>query len=134
MCVAVLDSEVVEAPGASVSSSLKPTLVDLEGGCYTSSTLPVFLANRVVGRRSVGRGAPKSGGSGSNSSGDGGNKKPLPKVDATGEPAQVQVHYDAHLLSLYLRDGENLRYILAGAVLTTLHGHILFKNWHLCGV
>ena len=42
--------------------------------------------------------------------------------------------YDAHLPSLSLQDGGNLRYILVGAVLPTLHDHVLFKNWNLCGV
>ena len=42
--------------------------------------------------------------------------------------------YGAHLPSLYLRDGDNLWSILAGAVLPTLNGHVLCNNWHLCGV
>ena len=46
----------------------------------------------------------------------------------------MRVHYEAHLTSLSLWDGENLRSILAGAVLPTLHSHVLCKNWNLCGV
>ena len=42
--------------------------------------------------------------------------------------------YEAHLPSLYLRDGENSLSILAGDVLPTLHSHVLCKNWHLCRV
>ena len=44
------------------------------------------------------------------------------------------VRYDADLPSLSLWDGENLRSILAGVVLPALHGHVLYKNWHLCRV
>ena len=33
-----------------------------------------------------------------------------------------------------LWDGEQTRSILTGAVLPTLHGHVLCKNWHMCGV
>ena len=68
--------------------------------------------------------------------GDGGirNKKRSPKVSATGRTAQVKARYDAHLPYLSLRDGENSRSILEGAVLPTLHSHIICKNWHLYGV
>ena len=45
----------------------------------------------------------------------------------------MRVRYAAHLPTLSLRDGENLRSILAGTVLPTLHGAVLCKNWHLCG-
>ena len=44
------------------------------------------------------------------------------------------MQYDAHLTALSLREGEKLWNILAWTVLPTLHGHINFKNWHLCGV
>ena len=44
------------------------------------------------------------------------------------------MRYDAHLTSLPLRDGEKLRSILVREVLPTLHGHVLCKNWHFCGV
>ena len=46
----------------------------------------------------------------------------------------MMVRYDAHLPSLSLRDGEQTRSILTGAVLPTLRGHVLCKNWHMCGV
>ena len=46
----------------------------------------------------------------------------------------MRVRYDAHLPSLSLRDGEQTRSILTGEVLPTLRGHVLCKNWHLCGV
>ena len=52
----------------------------------------------------------------------------------TGGSALVKVRYDTHLPSLSLWDRENLRSILAGAILPTLHGHVFCKNWHLCGV
>ena len=42
--------------------------------------------------------------------------------------------YYAHLPSLSLWDSGNLRYILEGGVLPTLHGNVIWKNWHLCGV
>ena len=42
--------------------------------------------------------------------------------------------YDMHLPFLSLQDGENLRSILAGRVLPTLHSHGLFKSYHFCGV
>ena len=124
--MAALDSEVAEAPGASAPSPLKPILVELEGGRYIVPILAVSLADLVAGRRSTGGGAPKRGGGG------GGNKKSLPKVDTTERPARVQARYDAHLPSLSLQYGENLWPILAGAVLPTLHCHILCKNWEEC--
>ena len=46
----------------------------------------------------------------------------------------MRVRYNAHLPSLFLRDGEQTRSILTGAVLLTLRGHVLCKNWHMCGV
>ena len=90
-CMAASVSEVVEAPGARVPLSIEPILVDLEGGLYIGPILPVSLANRVSGRRSSGGGDSKSGGGSSNGNGSGGNKKPLPKVAATGGTARVKV-------------------------------------------
>ena len=46
----------------------------------------------------------------------------------------VRVCYDVHLTALYLWGGKNLRTILAGKVLPKVQGHILFNNWHLCGL
>ena len=46
----------------------------------------------------------------------------------------MRVRYDVHLPSLFLRNGENSRSILTGAVLPTLHSHVLCKNWHMCMV
>ena len=46
---------------------------------------------------------------------------------------RVWVRYNAHLPALYLQEGENLRSILAGRVLLTLHGAVLCNNCHLCG-
>ena len=46
----------------------------------------------------------------------------------------MRSRYVVHLPSLPLRDGDNLRSILVGAVLPTLHGHILCKTWYLCGM
>ena len=53
--------------------------------------------------------------------------------EPTGGIAKVQVQYDAHLPDLSLWYGEKLRTLLAGTVLPTLHGQILYKNWHFCG-
>ena len=55
-------------------------------------------------------------------------------VAASGGSTRVRVRYDAHLPSLSLWDGEKTRSILSGAVLPTLNGHVLCKNWHMCGV
>ena len=44
------------------------------------------------------------------------------------------VKYNAHLPTLSPQKEENSRTILAGTVLYTLHGHIICKNSHLCGV
>ena len=41
---------------------------------------------------------------------------------------------NVHLPDIYLWDGENLRALLAGTVLPTLHSHVFCKKWHLCGV
>ena len=46
----------------------------------------------------------------------------------------MQVQYDTHLPALSLQDRENLRTLLVGVVLPTLHSHVLCKNWHLCAV
>ena len=124
----------LEAPGSSAPFSLEPILVEMDGGRYIDPILPVSLFDLVSGRRSAGGGAPKIGGGRSDDSGGSGcgNNKYLPKVDATGGPARVRVRYDAHLPSLLLWDGENSRSILEGVVLSTLHGHVLCKNWRLC--
>ena len=82
----------------------------------------------------MGEGSPKNGGGGSNGGGSGRNKKTFSKVDATEGPARVRARYDAHLPSLFLRYGENSRTIMSGAILPTLHSHVLCKNWHLCQV
>ena len=55
-------------------------------------------------------------------------------VAASGGLERVRVRYDAHLPSLSLWDGEQTRSILTGAVLPTLRGHVICKNWHMCGV
>ena len=52
----------------------------------------------------------------------------------SGSTARVQVRYDAHMLALSLWDRENFQTILAGTVLPTVQGHIICKNWHLCGL
>ena len=46
----------------------------------------------------------------------------------------MQARFEAHLTCLSLRDEENWRSILAGAVLPTLHSHVPCKNWNLCEV
>ena len=51
-----------------------------------------------------------------------------------GGATQVQARYEFHLPSLSLQDGEKTRSILMGAVLPTLRGHFLCKNWHMCEV
>ena len=48
-CVAALASEVEEAPGASTPFSLKPLLVEMEGGHYTVPIIPAALVNLVAG-------------------------------------------------------------------------------------
>ena len=116
-CVAASAYEVVEALGASAPFSLEPIMVDLEEGCYICPILPASMTDLI---RTAGRSAPKSSGGGGNSdggsddSGSSGNKKPLTNVAATGGSSRVKVRYDAHLLSLFLQDGENLRSIMAG--------------------
>ena len=44
------------------------------------------------------------------------------------------MRYEVHLTSLSLWDGENSQSTLAGAVLLTLHIHVLCKNLHFCMV
>ena len=106
-------------------------MVELEGGRYTGPILHASLADLVAGRRPAGGSAPKGGGDGG---GGVQSKKTLPMMADTGGSARVMVRYDAHLPSLSLRDRENSRSILTGAVLPTLRGHVLCKNWHMCGV
>ena len=119
-----LASKVVEAPGAIFLFSLEPILVELERGHYIGPILPIYLADLVAGRRSVGENAPRS--DSDSIDGDGGrNKKPTPKVGATRGSARVWARYEAHLHSLYLKEVENLWSVLAGAVLPNLHSHVL---------
>ena len=77
-CMAASSSKVAEVPGASDPFSLELILVDLEGGRYIDPILPILLADLVVGRRSAGGNASRSGSGG-------GIKKVTPKVDATGD-------------------------------------------------
>ena len=44
------------------------------------------------------------------------------------------MRYDAHLSALSFRYKENSRNPMTGVVLPTLHGRVLCKNWHLCGL
>ena len=44
---------------------------------------------------------------------------------------RVMVRYGVHLPSLSFLDRENSRYIMMGAVLPTLHSHVVCKNWHM---
>ena len=44
----------------------------------------------------------------------------------------MQVRYKVHLPALSFQDGEKSRTILAGMVLTTVLGHVICKNFHLC--
>ena len=113
---------------AIVPFSLEPILVYLERGHYIGPILPASLVDLIIGRRTAGGSAPRGG------VGGGGSNKPFPMVAATGGSTQVRARYDAHLPSLSLREGEQTRLILTGAVLPTLHGHVLCKNWHMCGV
>ena len=140
--MAALTSEVEEA---SVPFSLEPILVKLEGGRYIVPILLAALADLVAGRQPAGGSAPKGGGGGSGGSNGGGGgsggsggghkiKNSQPMVAASGGSTRVRVRYDAHLPSLSLRDGDQTWSILTGAVLPTLHGHVLCKNWHMCGV
>ena len=46
----------------------------------------------------------------------------------------MRMRYDVHLPSQSLRDRENSRFILTGAVLPALRAHVICKNWHMCGV
>ena len=51
-----------------------------------------------------------------------------------GARMRVRVRYDDHLPDLYLWDKETSRNLLMGEVLPNIHGYIIFKNWHLCGL
>ena len=59
--VAALASEVEEAMGASVHFSLKPILVELEGGSNIDQIPPDSLAEHIKGRQTAGGSAPKGG-------------------------------------------------------------------------
>ena len=67
-CVAASASEVEEAP----RNSVRPIMVELEGGRYIGPILSAALADLVSGRRSAGGSAPKGGGGGGSSGGSGG--------------------------------------------------------------
>ena len=97
-----LDSEVMEAPGASVPFYLEPILVNMERYRNIGPILPTYLPNLVEGRRSAGGGATRGGGSNG-----GGDRKLTPKVGVTGGTAQVQAHYELNLPYLSLQNGDN---------------------------
>ena len=42
------------------------------------------------------------------------------------------MRYEVYLTTLFVLDRENLRTILSLAVLPTVQGLFLCKNWHLC--
>ena len=99
--------------------------------------IPVTLANIITGRRLARGGGNGVGGTGSvrgTYGGRGGTSLELKKCWRPWGDARVWVCYDMHLPALSLQDGENTRTILAGIVLPALHGHVLCKNCHRCGV
>ena len=105
--------------------------------------LPGPLAELLTGQRPAGGGGNGGGGSrgdggtgtdGSSGSGNGVLAIKSQKVGAPGGEARLWAQCNAHLAALSLRYGENSRTLLAGKVLPTLHGYVLCKNRHLCGV
>ena len=62
-CVAVLESEALEAPGDNVPFTLDPILLELEVGRYVRPVLPGTLSDILVGRRPVGSSGSRGGGS-----------------------------------------------------------------------
>ena len=56
------------------------------------------------------------------------------EAQVSGSTARVRVRYDAHLPALSLRDVKKLRDILSGTVIPTVQGHVICKNWNLCGL
>ena len=88
-CMAASASEVVEAPGASFPFSLKPILVELEGGRYVVRILPLSLSDLLVGRQAAGRNS-RGGGDGGGGGGGGGDAKKS-KVGATWGGREVAV-------------------------------------------
>ena len=118
MCVTASSSGFLEALGANTPFLLEPILLDLEGGHYMGLILPESLTCLLGGQRT-----PNSGGSSGSSS-----VKNFKGQRLWGGGARVQVRYDAHLPVLYLRDGENLRTLLAGTVLPTLNGQVFCEN------
>ena len=135
-CVDVLASEDLEEPGANTPFSLEPILVDLEGGRYVVLILSVIRVDILAGRRTAGSGGV--GGDGRSSGVDGGiglggssTALKSQKFGASRGSTRVRVRYDTHLPALSLQDRENLRTLLVGAFVPTLHSHVLCKNWHL---
>ena len=124
MCVAALESESLDALGCHVPFSLDPILADLEGERYVVPILPASLADLLH----------KTGGRGGGDGSGGGATFKEWKASTTGGDTTVGVRYDAHLPALSLRDGENSHSILVGMVPLDLHGAVLCKKWHLCGV
>ena len=121
-CVTALSSEDVGAPGATVTFSLDPILLNLEGGRYVGPLLPMPLAELVSDRRQQqqwqrktgkGYGRGGSGGGGRGGGGDGEKSGGAGRGGAagggrrSGSTVRVQVRYDAHLPTLSIRDGEN---------------------------
>ena len=124
--------EVVKAPGANVPFSLKPIMVNLEVGFYMGPILSGTLVDLLAVRQAEGGNVSRGGGGGGGSIG--GDSKKSKEVATGGGGVRVWDQYNVHLLIMYLQYEENLWTFLAGTVLTTLHGHAIFKNCHLCGV
>ena len=111
----------VEAPGSNILFLLKPIMIELMRVRCMGKVLLVTLAKILTGRQA--EGVIGSGG-----------RNPKSKVGYVGSGARVRARYNAHLPTLSLPDGDYLRILLVGPVLPALHGHVIYKNWHLCGV
>ena len=108
MCVTALASESLDAPGCHITFSIKPILVDMEGGRYVGPILPAALADVLH----------ETDGRGGGSSGTTANKR---KASTTEGDSRMQVRYNAHLTALALRYRENSCSILGGTVLLALN-------------
>ena len=103
-------SEALEAPGGNIPFSLEPVMVDLEGGAYVGSILPIQLADLVSGGGRGGgsgkeNGIKHSGGSGGGSGASSAEKR---KTNTSEREASVRLRYDAHHMAAFsLQDGDN---------------------------
>ena len=107
------------------------------GPLLLDSFAELYHRRHTSGSGSRGKNSGGRSGNGGDSGGKGGGvgwSEARAELGGAGDVTRMRACHEANLPALSLQDGEKLRTILEGAVLPTLQVHVLFKNWHLCGL